>query len=370
MIKSLHLINFKCFKDQQFTLGPLTLLTGLNGVGKSTVIQSLLLLRQTHFQNALSNNYGGLVLNGDLISIGAGQDALNQSASKEEITFSIKTTEGLEGTWSWSYDKSSDFLPLSHKSVVSDIYQLELFSNNFQYLAAERIGPRTSFKTSQYDVRNNKQLGIRGEYTIHYLSTFGDEPIPNEKLIHPKSSSRSLKSQVEAWMGTISPGTRLKLNEHSEIDLVSLRYQFVGDREVTNEFRPTNVGFGLTNVLPVITAILTSPPGTILLIENPEAHLHPQGQSEMGKLLAAASSAGVQIILETHSDHVLNGIRVAVRNKEAIAEDVKIHFFERYWESELVTHNVISPVLDSNGRIDRWPQNFFDEWDKSLDQLI
>lgn len=368
MIKSLHLKNFKCFKDQHITLAPLTLLSGLNGAGKSTVIQSLLLLRQTYLQNTFDSD--GLVLNGDLISIGTGQDALNQSAEEEEISFSIETVNDIKAKWVWDYNKASDFLRLKNKTVNDEIFKLDLFSNNFQYLAAERIGPRTSFKTSQYDVRNLKQLGIRGEYTIHYLSIFGDDPIPNDKLIHPKTNSRSLKTQIEAWMGTISPGTRLNVNEHSDIDLVSLRYQFVGDREVTNEFRPTNVGFGLTNVLPVITAILASPPGTILLIENPEAHLHPQGQSEIGKLIAIASNAGVQIILETHSDHVLNGIRVAVKNRLAFPANVAIHFFERSWDNQQVSHNVVSPVIDNNGRINRWPKGFFDEWDNSLDQLI
>lgn len=368
MIESIHLNNFKCFKNQSLMLGSLTLLTGLNGAGKSTVIQSLLLLRQTFFQNALDS--GGLVLNGDLISIGIGQDALYQDASKEEIGFSLETKEKVKAAWQWKYEPLSDFLPLTNKVVNKDFYQSAIFSNNFQYLAAERIGPRTSFKTSQYDVRNNKKLGVRGEYTIHYLSIFGDEHIKIKELIHPNAQSNSLKSQVEAWMGTISPGTRLKLNAHSDIDLVSMRYQFIGDREKTNEFRPTNVGFGLTNVLPVITAILTSSPGTLLLIENPEAHLHPHGQSEMGKLIAIATNSGVQIIVETHSDHVLNGIRVAVKNKQAIAENIKIHFFERQWKDVEVNHQVISPVLDKNGRIDRWPIGFFDEWDNNLDKLI
>ncbi|WP_129727956.1 DUF3696 domain-containing protein [Ectobacillus funiculus] len=368
MINSLYLKNFKCFKEEQISIGPLTLLSGLNGTGKSTIIQSLLLLRQSYLQGTL--NTSGLVLNGNLISIGTGQDALNQNAEEEEISFTVETSDNYKATWIWEYDKSSEFLKLKNKQNDDAIYRLALFSDSFQYLTAERIGPRTSFKTSQYSVRNHKQLGIRGEYTIHFISVFGDEPIPNESLIHPGTPSRSLKTQIDAWMGTISPGTRLKVTEHDDIDLVSLRYQFLGERDVTNEFRSTNVGFGLTNVLPVITAILASPPGSILLIENPEAHLHPQGQFEMGRLIAKAVNAGVQIILETHSDHVLNGIRVAVKNQEISDKKIKIHFFERSWITEQLSHKVISPKIDKNGRLDRWPEGFFDEWDKSLDQLI
>jgi predicted ATPase len=368
MISKLHIKNYKCFKEEDLNIKPLTLLSGLNGTGKSTVIQSLLLLRQTYFKNALSSE--GLVLNGNLIAIGTGQDALNQNANQEELSFSIKTTTSNESTWVWGYEKSSEFLRLVNSQIDEKLFSNALFSDNFQYLTAERIGPRTSFKTSQEHVRSHRQLGVRGEFTIHFISLFGDEPIPNENLLHPYAHSRSLKSQIDAWMGTISPGTRLKINEHEDIDLVSLRYQFAEGRDLSNEFRSTNVGFGLTNVLPIITAILSSPPGSLLLIENPEAHLHPQGQSEMGKLIAKASNEGVQIILETHSDHVLNGIRVAVKNREVLSEDIQIHFFERNWLDEQLNHHVVSPKIDQNGRLDRWPKGFFDEWDKNLDELI
>lgn len=368
MIRTLNLQNFKCFKNQHLTLSPLTLLSGLNGTGKSTVIQSLLLLRQSYLQKALDSD--GLYLNGDLVSVGTGQDALYQYADEEKISFSIETSNNLKASWLWKYEKTSEFLKVENKQVDDGIYRLDLFSDNFQYLSAERIGPRTFFKTSQFNVKNHKQLGIRGEYTTHFLSVFQYEPIPNEELMHPEAQSRNLKQQVNAWLGSISPGARLDVKDHHEIDLVSLRYAFVGERDVTNEYRPTNVGFGLTNVLPIITAILAAPTGSILLIENPEAHLHPLGQVEIGKLIAKAANVGVQIILETHSDHVLNGIRIAVKKGEITPENVSIHFFERSWDEQQITHDVISPSVDKNGRINRWPKGFFDEWDKSLDELI
>ena len=111
-------------------------------------------------------------------------------------------------------------------------------------------------------------------------------------------------------------------------------------------------------------------PGTLLIVENPEAHLHPKGQSMMGHLLALAASCGVQVLIETHSDHVLNGIRLAVHGGKIKPEEICFHFFQRIEKDSQALAQVVSPKIDRNGRIDRWPDGFFDEWDKSLDALL
>jgi len=117
----------------------------------------------------------------------------------------------------------------------------------------------------------------------------------------------------------------------------------------TDFHRPIHVGFGLTQVFPILVAVLSAPPGDILLIENPEVHLHPAGQALMGQFLADVARAGVQVILETHSDHVLNGIRRPVKAERLAAERVAIHFFRPRSAGET---QVFSPVLDGSGNID------------------
>jgi predicted ATPase len=117
--------------------------------------------------------------------------------------------------------------------------------------------------------------------------------------------------------------------------------------------------------LPIITACLASSKDRVLLIENPEAHLHPSGQSLMGTFIAQAVSAGVQIIVETHSDHVLNGVRKAVKNHILSRDKVAIHFF-----SPSVKDQVISPLIDQRGNLDAWPQGFFDQFDIDTSSLI
>jgi predicted ATPase len=176
--------------------------------------------------------------------------------------------------------------------------------------------------------------------------------------------------QVEAWLGTVSPGVRLHITPYRSMDSVNVQYSFIAGRDVSNRYRSTNVGFGLTYTLPVLVATLASRANSLLLIENPEAHLHPRGQICLARLLALAAQHGVQVLVETHSDHILNGVRLAVYERAVDHSKVQLHFFERSVSGDQTKHTVVSPELDANARIDAWPQGFFDEWDRSLDALL
>lgn len=360
MIRELHLQNFKCFEDQKFRLRPLTLLTGLNGTGKSTVLQSLLLLRQS-YQRGLLQTYA-LALNGDLVSIGTGRDALFEGAKlfegaeREEIGIEIVAEETeLTAEWRFDYVKDAGTLQVKRSSPPKDhsIYDINLFTEYFQYLQAERVGPRRFFEMSNTVGYHANMLGPRGEYTASFLAT---------------SVRPGLLQEIERWLGVISPGVRIILTPVRNMDIVNLEYAFVVGDQVSNNYRSTNVGFGITYVLPIIVSALETMPKRLLLIENPEAHLHPKGQAAMGMLLARAANSGVQVLVETHSDHVLNGIRVAVHEGELKPEDVQIHFFQKREEDG--RSEVISPQIDRDGRLDQWPEGFFDEFDKSLDVLL
>lgn len=372
MIRELYLRNFKCFEDQVFQLRPLTLLTGINGAGKSTVLQSLLLLRQSYLQGLLQTH--ALALNGDLAYIGTGRDALFEAAKQEEIGFDLVVQNemgaDLKTEWHFEYLEDSDILDETGFRVPanSDVYETSLFTNRFHYLQAERVGPQRFFEVSKIVADQLNQLGSRGEYTASFLSHGQYDSFIDKRLMHTKAASDSLQHQVEAWLGEISPGIRINLTPIRNIGIVGLEYAFVVGNQVSNNYRSMNVGFGITYVLPIIVSVLSSSPETLILVENPEAHLHPRGQSTMGRLLALAASCGIQILVETHSDHVLNGIRVAVHDGDLNPDDVQIHFFEK---RELDGRcDVISPQIDRDGRLDWWPDGFFDEFDKSLDILM
>ncbi len=367
MIRIVRLENFKCFEAQELELGALTLLSGLNGMGKSSVLQALLLLRQSYQQELLHKT--GLALNGDLIKIGTAQDALFEDAKEEKIGFELELKDNSRGKWRFNYTKEADVLDLDHADVEDGIYQTSLFKDDFHYLQAERLGPRRFFEISDYQVKQHRQIGTRGEFTAHLLDTYGSEKIINESLAYPDAESLKLRDQVEAWMEEISPGTRIHIDLHKAMDLVNLEYSFVTGKHISSNFRSTNVGFGLTYTLPVIVALLSSGPGSLIMIENPEAHLHPKGQVRIGELMSIAAACGIQVIVESHSDHILNGIRLAVYNGGISPDNVKLHYFARK-EVDQGMVSIVTPVIDPNGRIDRWPEGFFDIWDQCLEALL
>jgi predicted ATPase len=364
MIKSLYLHNFKCFEEQTLHFNNLTLLAGLNGMGKSSVLQSLLLLRQSKLDGSLDRV--GLSLNGELVEMGTVKDIFFEGATKDEVGFSLEFDKQ-KPSWTFNYDRHSDVATQVSQPVPDSVYQNNLFTDNFHYLQAERIGPRKTFAMSEYKVSQRHQLGPRGEYTAHYLSQYGSTNIPTPALAHPEAGSLALKDQVEAWMGEISPGVRIFPAAVPDLDLVSLRFGFVQGKEISNSYRSTNVGFGISYALHIIVALLSASKEYLVLIENPEAHLHPRGQVRMGELIARAAQAGTQIILETHSDHILNGVRVSAHNGIIGPENIKLYFLSRKDDGSTL---VASPSIDRNGRLDLWPEGFFDEWDKSLGKLL
>ncbi|WP_198679990.1 AAA family ATPase [Aureibaculum luteum] len=370
MISRIKSINFKALKETEFECSYLNLFSGINGMGKSTALQILLLLRQSYKNGYLQKH--GLALKGRYVNIGVGKDALYQFAEEEKIIFEIDLKKKGSYIWNFMYDSDSDILPFKKENDKNkvDFENTSLFNGNFQYLSAERLVPKKFYDRSDFEVVQSKNIGMRGEYVAHYLSHYGKD-IVAPIMCKEDSRSNTLLHQVWAWMSDISPGIKINVEELKSIDAISLGYQYETNSGFTNEIKPQNVGFGLSYVLPVVVSILSAKSGDIILIENPESHLHPKGQSIIGKLMLLAAKNGVQLFVETHSDHVLNGIRVSI--SEGISPDlVKLFFFERNQDANSNDHysTVTKPVIDANGRIDFLPKGFFDEWDNNLMKLL
>lgn len=255
-LTSLKVGNFKCFRDASFEFGALTLLAGINGAGKSTLIQSLLLLRQSYNQGLLQQEQ--LALNGDLVSLGSGQDVLFEDADPEIISFECAWQDGEAVQWSWQYDASHRILKaVTAVQVPATLEERAPFMPRFSYLSAERVSPATFFPMSVPAVEGRRHLGNHGEFTAHYLAQYRDDPVICPSLHRPEEPDQLLR-QVEAWMNVIRPGLRLDAKDHAFMDVVELAYQFRVGKLFSGRFRSTNVGFGLTYILPVIVAILAA----------------------------------------------------------------------------------------------------------------
>lgn len=376
MIRNITVKNFKALRDLNLKLTNLNLFTGLNGMGKSSLIQTLLLLRQSYNQNYLHNT--GLNLNGEYVSIGTAQDALTESTEEDYIRFIIDYGS-VSLDWKFSYKIDSDILPIKEFSPSTDDLlsdstiekeNITVFNNNFNYLSAERLAPQIIYPASNYETVEKRNLGNKGEYTANYLAKFGSEDIAFSNMKYPNTDVLTLDYQVSMWLGEISSSIRPRTSAMSLINSVILNYEFETKDGHTKPFRATNVGFGISYILPVLTGILSAKSDSLLIIENPESHIHPRGQTILGELLALAADNGVQLMIETHSDHILNGIRVAIKKYKLSPEKFGVFFFERNESVDGHESKVNTPSIDHNGRINSWPKNFFDEWEKNLIELL
>lgn len=339
MINNLFLEGFKCFVEEHFQMGRLTLLSGLNSSGKSSFLQAIRLL---HDRKKLEG-------------LGTGKDIVSDLAKSCHIGCN-ETGEGrfaVEMRWA-----RQDALPVF--IAASDA----AFCDAFAYISAARLGPELELPLRQTEVVSS--VGEKGAEVLEFIELHSElSGVPSPLCAADESTG--LVRNISAWLELVSPG-------------ISFDYQTIPDmdraRAMYGRRRPTNVGFGLAYTLPVIANVLVwathvsngEKASPLLLLENPEAHLHPRGQTQMGKFLATAAAIGVQIVLETHSDHLLNGIRLAVRDGTLSCEDSQFYFF-RYDTEEARTF-VEEPVLDERGYFDEWPDGFFDETERVLAQLF
>lgn len=393
-LRAIEVANFKCFRRQRVELGALTVLSGLNGMGKSSVVQALLLLRQSF----MGGRNTRLRLSGDLVDLGTGADVFFDLAEEDEIMLAVELSRSQKDTlrleYRFEYDRRAEALkPLrsrrdgsSRSPILTVVGEGEpLVSNRdrvpfaalvrnplfatvgFQYLSAERLGPRKMLPASEEHVRS-RTLGSQGEYVLAVLAAHGGMTIDEaDPRLKKGAEASTLAAQTTAWLQETSPGSTLSITELRAVDAVAARFSYERQGDVPSKpFRATNVGFGLSYVLPVLVALLGGRAGDLVIIENPEAHLHPRGQTQLGQLASRAAAAGVQVIVETHSDHFLDGVRVDVRQKRLSPANVRIHYFTRFGSDAAV----ITPEINERGELTEWPAGFFDEREENLIRLL
>lgn len=406
MINQLRLRNFKSARNLDVCLNQLTVLSGLNGSGKSTILQAIGLVKQSMLLSNIEAQFDipkieKFFLLGPLVQIGTANDALSQHADTDEIQIGLGLRNQM-GICNLVGSIEKDCLHESSLRVQISTVPCEskdslnpnpkfsgdplayLGSCAFQYLQADRLTPKTHYeRDSRSDYSTHYFLGTRGEYTPDFLAESGGSFEVSAKRRAPQvvigvtpdtlkrvSPTPTLLDQISGWLQHLSPGVQLEAQRINSTDLITLAYKYLSTQIARDSDlrRPTNVGFGLTYSLPIITACLSAPKNSLLLIENPEAHLHPRGQVAMGALIAKCAGDGVQIIVETHSDHIVNGIRLAVKQKCIANTEVGLCHFKR--DIAFGESSIESPTVLPNGSLSDWPEGFFDEWEKSLENLL
>ena len=378
MLTRIDLQHFKCFDLLKLPLCPLTLLSGANASGKSSIMQALALLHQTMREYEWSSR---LMLNGSVIRLGTVADVIDKvhgrrsceigllgqaeyyswkfAGERDEMSMGVKivSISGFEAFETSEPEKLHHLLP---EEASSFAYMLTRSLLSLTYLTAERMGPREYYALE--DSQLAPVIGPTGEHAVSVLHSSRNERILEDLVINDEPPTRLL--QTVARMNSFFPGCDLTIDKIPNANAVTLGLRTSDD---TDFHRPVHTGFGVTQVFPIVVAALSSSRDDLLLIENPEVHLHPAGQAMMGEFLAEVAAAGVQVILETHSDHVLNGVRRAVRKQKLSPDRVALHFFLPRQECERQgIAQVQSPVMDGDGNIDTWPEGFFDQFDKDM----
>lgn len=341
MITSVHIKNFKCFTDLKLDLAPITVLAGLNSSGKSTVLQAL----RMWGQRGLLSEYGPE--EGLRSSLGGAYSICVTCHNGEASTlFDVQHTE---------HDDEADYVVLQRRQPV-------------YFIGASRLGPQTFLPLRVSN--DNDHVGENGEYIVDILRRHLLGGSVSERL-RRNVKLAGVRDNINGWLQELSPGVTFDYHPTVEAD--------IGRTEFSSR-RPANVGYGLSYVLPIVVSVLslssnamkrTQPEDIflpVLLIENPEAHLHPRGQTMMGRFLAYAAACGVQCVVETHSEHILNGIRLAIKEDSLEAHNAVAYFFEYSFSEEKTS---VQPIFfNKYGGCDNWPDGFFDESEKTLLELV
>jgi predicted ATPase len=349
MIHELQIYGFKMFTKASFKMAPLTILAGLNGAGKTSVTHALLLIREVALRDdkiaQLNGPYG--------LELGTFGDIQNWN-TQDPVRFVITDKNSNLYTWELKGNPTSLYAEITEKPQNPPLI-FTVGERMFQYLCAERFGPRNILGSAALPPER-LEVGFRGEYSAQVLYALDNFPIDTPRRCPDAGEDNAplLKFETERWLSRIARPVQIDTESIAIRTITALRFRVPGGGEWV---RPPNMGFGVTYALPVILAGLTAGKDGILIVENPEAHLHPAGQSQMGYFLAAIASSGVQVILETHSDHVLNGIRRAIGEYHILSTDqAVIHFFD------VDGTDPQDLIFTETGGIASWPRGFFDQY--------
>jgi len=361
MLKKLHIKNIKCFADTYFNFSPMTVFSGANSAGKSTALQCLLILRQSFKADVQVGQ--ALAMMGSLFSVGHAKDMINHSPAGEALVIDI------DGSVFAADLKRVDMEAYHIELDTPTLLTHSLFCADFNYLSALRLAPQNSYDVN-YD-NGRFDVGIYGQFAVAELMRRGSRPAPNQRLAKKVCAGLKLDANREVSleiafkeaMKMISPDFNIVLASHAGLDKVSNTFASQGTVQAV---RPVNTGFGISYVMPIIVAALCTDESGYLLVENPEVHLHPAAQSVLAGFLTQAAACGIQVILETHSDHIINGIRVFVRENDVPDGLVTINSVRATENGREVTEILV----EYDGALSDMDEGFLDQAPKDLLRLF
>ncbi len=250
---------------------------------------------------------------------------------------------------------------LSKKSTSA----LPVLYTIFRILASEfdkieYIGPLRETPLRQYFLQDvYSAIGVKGENTAQYLGQFGSTKIQTPLPNSPGPQVVSLNEAVSQWASFLG------------IEQVSVNTNNIPGAKITQimigEQNIVDVGFGVSQVLPILVEGLTMAKGNTLILEQPEIHLHPKMQMDIADFLVMIAQQDKHLIVETHSDHIINRLVRRALEDQSLKERIGIYFIEKADDG---TSKLTEVHIDENLGIDEAPQGFFDQYASETEQIL
>lgn len=337
MIQKIKIENYKCIDKCEFDLKPLTIITGLNSTGKSTLLQA--------------------ILQPEASQVNSKKDIISTSFDVIKCKYIKQGTVQISTIYENGEKNVSIFLPkpngvLRESSITVDDH-LPLYGKGLYYLSANRIIDNTipgahPDNEGRWDFSNG--LSIFSCYEM-------EKSLPVFENLRKSPISDTLQGQVNYWLENIT-GQQIELvSEKVTEELIILKYNSDGIPDIL----PSNLGTGVTYLAEVLIACLRAKMGDVILIENPEIHLHPQAQAKLGEFFAFIAKAGIQVIVETHCEHMINRVQYEVYKKKLSHKDVAI-----FYKDSIRGPFQVIPLKDSGFFAVEFPEGFYDATLKEL----
>lgn len=340
----------KRFQNTTLDIAPLTLLTGVNCGGKTSILQALMIARILASRNSnIAPNEA--IINATRCGLSLGEPSDYCPYQSDVAVFDV-------------FDDASSFgfiLESNNQATVrGDIVPAFISSGTWRISTFAAVSLHSE---QRIEDRSLQDLIYDGR---HALLELADRELT--RSIDPITlTDKPLRVAVENNIALLSAPTEVRVGRIEELsDRLSLSY-----RSTTIEsdwMSPVHHGAGITSVLPLLVHLCAARQGDTIVIQDPEVNLHPYGQSQLGRLFVHVASRGVQLIVESHSEHILNGIRLGTLERRSDFNDTLSCY---YLGSALDGVPIASKIeFDSRGRITEWPAGFFDQAEVDLGAIL
>lgn len=354
---NLHIEGFKCYKNIDIPVSQLTVLSGANSAGKSSILQAITLLASAaKAKDALDKFIISTRLNSGM-DLGIVDEIFYSGIDKFDPSKNASKIEIQLGSTLCDINLLEQDLKKGDPTAINVHYTEELesvFKNGFSYISANRWGPHWDFVFSgeKADV-----CGVNGQLTAQCLFYNKEKMIDAPRCFTQKEELPLLKALNEWSSLYIFPDIEVDVNHVKESRDVRILYGKKGEQNKI--LSPTSVGYGLSYALPILIEGLLLPKNSIWLVENPEAHLQPKAQVQMGFFLSRIAAAGVRVIIETHSEYILKGISAALTLSPEFFKQEDIAVLMCSPDEEQPNIQRIS-ITEKGISKEQYPSNFFD----------